>query len=122
MDSMEFWGFHGVFSEEQLKGQTFIVDVVLWLDLEKAGNTDDLQETVHYGELYEKIKYIAEQKRFDLIEALAKNIADTILDEKGVTKTLVRVKKPQAPIKGKFNYMAVEMERWNEKKKESVKA
>ena len=111
MDGMEFWGFHGVFPEEQLKGQPFIVDVVLWLNLEKAGITDDLQETVHYGELYEKIKYIVEQKRFDLIEALAKNIADTVLEEKEVTKALVRVKKPQAPIKGKFNYMAVEMER-----------
>ena len=111
MDSMEFWGFHGVFPEEQLKGQPFIVDVTLWLDLEKAGNTDDLQETVHYGELYDKIKYIVEQKRFDLIEAVAKNIVDAVLEEERVTRTLVRVKKPQTPIKGKFNYMAVEMVR-----------
>ena len=111
MDGMEFWGFHGVLTEEQLKGQTFIVDVTLWLDLEKAGNTDNLQETVNYGEFYEKIKYIVEQKKFDLIEALAKNIIDIALEEKGVTKATVRVKKPQAPIKGKFNYMAVEIER-----------
>ncbi len=111
MADMEFWGFHGVFSEEQLKGQTFIVDVILWLDLEKAGNSDDLQETVHYGELYDRIRYIVEKKRFDLIEALAKNIVNEVLKEEIVTKTLVRVKKPQAPIKGKFKYMAVEMER-----------
>lgn len=111
MDGMEFWGFHGVFPEEQLRGQTFIVDVTLWIDLERAGSTDDLLDTVNYGELYEKIKYIVEQKRFNLIEALAKNIADIALGEEKVAKTLVRVKKPQAPIKGKFNYMAVEMER-----------
>jgi len=111
MDGMEFWGFHGVLVEEQLKGQTFTVDVTLWLDLEKAGNTDDLRDTLHYGELYEKIKYIVEQKRFDLIEALAKNIVDTLLEEELIIRALVKVSKPQAPIKGKFNYMAVEMER-----------
>jgi len=111
MDGMEFWGFHGVLTEEQLKGQPFIIDVTLWLDLEKAGNTDNLQETIHYGELYEKIKYIVEKKRFDLIETLAKNIIDIAIKEDGVMRVLVRVKKPHAPIKGKFNYMAVEMER-----------
>ena len=111
MDGMEFWGFHGVLTEEQLKGQSFIVDVILWLDLEKAGSSDDLQETVNYGKLYEKIKYIVEQKRFDLIETLAKNIIDTALEEEGIIRVLVKVKKPQAPIKGKFNYMAIEMER-----------
>lgn len=111
MDQMEFWGFHGVLHEEKLMGQPFVVDITLWLDLEKAGSSDNLHETVHYGELYDRIKYIVEQKRFDLIEALAKNIVDEVLKEKRVTKTLVRVKKPQAPIKGKFNYMAVEMER-----------
>ena len=111
MDGMEFWGFHGVLAEEQLKGQLFIVDVTLWLDLGKASSTDNLQETVHYGELYEKIKYIVEQKRFNLIEALAKNIIEIVLKEAKVTRALVRVKKPQAPIKGKFNYMAIEIER-----------
>ncbi|KUO50755.1 MAG: hypothetical protein APF76_15785 [Desulfitibacter sp. BRH_c19] len=111
MADMEFWGFHGVLPEEQLNGQPFIVDVTLWLDLEKVGYSDDLQETVHYGELYDRIKYIVEQKRFDLIEALTRNIIDEVFMERKITKTLVRVKKPLAPIKGKFKYMAVEMER-----------
>ncbi len=111
MDSMEFWGFHGVMPEEKLKGQPFIIDIELWIDLEQAGRTDDLKATVHYGVLYDKIKDIVENKRFDLIEALASNILDEILIEKKVKKALVRVKKPKAPIKGKFNYMAVEMVR-----------
>lgn len=111
MDNMEFWGFHGVFQEEQLKGQPFIIDAILFLDLEKAGATDNLEETVNYGDLYEKIKCIVEEKRFDLIETLAKEIIEEIFKEQKVRKTVVRVKKPKAPILGKFNYMAVEMER-----------
>ena len=111
MDTMEFWGYHGVLPEEQLKGQPFIVDVELFLDLEKAAAEDRLDATVNYGELYERIRNVVENERYALIEALAKRILTEATIDSKVKKAKVCVKKPQAPIQGKFNYMAVEMVR-----------
>ncbi|MBC7308891.1 MAG: dihydroneopterin aldolase, partial [Tetrasphaera sp.] len=44
-------GFHGVFEHEKRDGQEFVVDVSLELDLRPAGESDDLAETVNYGEV-----------------------------------------------------------------------
>jgi dihydroneopterin aldolase len=111
MNNMEFWGFHGVMPEEQLKGQPFIIDVVLWLELEKAAKSDCLEHTVSYADLYEKIRHVVEEQKYQLIEALAGAVIEEIFKEDKIKKVQVRVKKPQAPIKGNFNYMAVEMMR-----------
>lgn len=49
---MEFYGYHGVFKEENKLGQRFIVDLQAEVDLAKAGETDDLQYSVNYGQLF----------------------------------------------------------------------
>ena len=48
-------GHHGVLASERRDGQDFVVDVVLHLDLREAGRTDDVGDTVHYGELAEQL-------------------------------------------------------------------
>ena len=44
-------GFHGVFEHEKREGQEFVVDVEIAVDLAPAGRTDDLGDTVNYGEI-----------------------------------------------------------------------
>ena len=51
-------GHHGVFAHEKRDGQDFVVDVTVWLDLARAAETDDLAETLHYGELAERVAKI----------------------------------------------------------------
>ena len=46
-------GRHGVFDFERRQGQDFVVDAVLDLDTATAALTDDVADTVHYGELAE---------------------------------------------------------------------
>lgn len=111
MHGMEFTGFHGVFPEEQIQGQKFVVDLEISIDIKAAGASDDLEKTIDYGELYGRIRDIVENERYDLLEALAERLARVVLAEKRVDQVLVRIKKPQAPIAGKFAYMAVEITR-----------
>lgn len=47
---MEFYGYHGVFPEENKLGQRFKVDLTVELDLKRAGESDDLEHSVNYGE------------------------------------------------------------------------
>lgn len=49
---LRFHGYHGVFKEERKLGQKFVVDVDAWLDLSRAGETDSLEHSVSYAELY----------------------------------------------------------------------
>ena len=112
MKGMQFFGKHGVLIEEQTLGQPFTVDVELYVSLKKAGQTDNLQNTVNYGQVYMEIKDIVENKRFQLIEALAEAIADSIMQKHEIVQgTKVQIQKPQAPIAGIFNYMGVEINR-----------
>ena len=53
---MQFYGFHGLMPEENRLGQRFNVDVELFVDLKKAGQTDNMHDSIHYGEVYEQVK------------------------------------------------------------------
>ncbi|WP_018708523.1 dihydroneopterin aldolase [Siminovitchia fordii] len=112
LNEMEFYGNHGVFPEEAALGQRFRVNVVMETDLQDAGRSDDLKKTINYAEVYTLCKEIVEQKRFDLIEAVAENIAADILDRfDSVACVHVKVIKPNPPIKGIYDSVAVEIMR-----------
>lgn len=111
LSGMQFYGRHGVFPEEKAMGQKFIIDLELSLDLKNAGLTDDLAATPNYADVYAIVKNITTKKSFNLIEALAEAIALDILASYKVEQVIVRVKKPQAPISGIFDYMGCEIVR-----------
>lgn len=112
MRGMRFFGFHGVLPQEKELGQTFEVDVELFLDLEKAGQYDSVEDTVSYADVFEVVEQVITGSPLNLIEAVARRIADEVLGRFClVEKISVVVKKPSAPIKGEFDYMGVEISR-----------
>lgn len=112
MENMAFYGYHGVMEEEKKIGQKFFVDVILYLDLKKAGETDDLNNTVNYGLVYEAIEKIVKGERYHLLEALAERISNEILKSfQEIQKINIKIKKPEAPVAGIFDYFAVQIER-----------
>ncbi len=112
VNRMEFYGYHGVFPEETKLGQRFVVDLVVSLDLKEAGETDKLEYSVHYGELYQLCKEIAEGKPFKLVEAVAEKIASSVLEAfQLVLEVTVKVVKPDPPIPGHYQSVAVEITR-----------
>ncbi len=106
---MSFYGYHGVYPEENRLGQRFIVDLELGLDLRPAALNDDLSQTVNYAEVYRVVKEEVEQKRFQLVETLAERIADRLLSVFPIEQVLVRVTKPDPPIPGHYRSVGVEI-------------
>ncbi|WP_051476717.1 dihydroneopterin aldolase [Arthrobacter sp. Br18] len=104
-------GYHGVFDSERRDGQPFVVDLVLHLDLRPAGLSDDLAETAHYGEVAAQVYSIITGRAFNLIEALAENIAGEVLASFPVDAVEVTVHKPEAPIEVPFGDVAVTVRR-----------
>ncbi len=111
LEGMEFYGYHGARPEEKNLGQRFIVDVELFLDLRQAGETDNLEHTVNYAQVFELVQAIVCGRSRQLIESVAESIAGALLEQFPVDEVLVRVKKPQAPLPGTFAWAAVEIGR-----------
>lgn len=104
-------GFHGVFGRERTDGQDFVVDVVLELDLAVAAATDDLADTVDYGDLASRLVAVVAGPAVNLLETLAQRLAGVCLADPRVAAATVTVHKPQAPIPHEFADVAVRLRR-----------
>ena len=104
-------GHHGVFDFERAEGQDFVVDVSLELDLTRAAASDDVTDTVHYGELAGALVEVLTGEPVNLIETLADRLLAVCLADPRVDAATVTVHKPQAPIPHDFADVAVTLRR-----------
>lgn len=92
---MVFHGRHGVLPAERELGQPFVVSVELYLDLRPAGRSDDLTETVDYGEVHRLARQVVEGEPANLVETVAERIASAVLEEHPLVEAArVKVEKP----------------------------
>ncbi|PYZ95405.1 dihydroneopterin aldolase [Alteribacter lacisalsi] len=109
---MAFWAYHGVFEEENKLGQRWYADVTLEMDTRPAGENDDLDATVNYAEVYERVKEVMEDEQVKLVETLCERIAARLLSSFEVAEACtVKVIKPDPPIPGHYESVAVEIRR-----------
>jgi dihydroneopterin aldolase len=103
--------FHGVFDHERRDGQVFVLDVTVSLDFAAAAASDDLELTIHYGELAEEIVGAVERDPVDLIETVAERIAQVVLAHRAAQLVTVTVHKPSAPVTVPFDDVSVTITR-----------
>lgn len=116
MDSLRItgiraWGRHGILPEEHQNAQPYIVDITLFLDLSKAGENNSITDTVDYGQVANLVASVIEHSTSDLIEALAQQIASTVLRISKIRRVIVTVHKPHAPLKVPFADVSTTIER-----------
>lgn len=100
-------GRHGVFDHERHDGQDFVVDLTVWMDLAPAAASDDLADTLHYGELAQRAAAIVAGEPCDLIETVAARVAQDVMTDGRVQAVEVVLHKPHAPIPLEFADVAV---------------
>lgn len=109
---MEFYGYHGVYPEETKLGQRFYVDATLELDVKKASQSDDVNDTIDYSLVYEQIRSIMEGKPRKLLERLAEEITVALFQQFSlVERVTIKIVKPNPPIHGHYESVAVEITR-----------
>jgi dihydroneopterin aldolase len=104
-------GRHGWFQEELQAGQEFRADVVLGVDTRAAAASDDLADTVDYGDLAERVVGVLAGEPVKLVETLAQRIADVCLAYAHVQDVEVTVHKPEAPMPVPFGDVTVTIRR-----------
>ncbi len=109
---LKVFAYHGVNPEEKVDGQYFILDITAYTSLKNAGQTDNLNDTVSYAKILKTAVNVMNEDKYDLIEKAANRVAEKILlDFNTLDQVDICLKKPQAPIKADFDYVAVEISR-----------
>ena len=103
MDTIEVtgiraYGYTGYLPEEQVLGQWFEVDLILWLDLTAASASDEIETTLDYRQAIDLVKEQITTAKFALIEKLTATIAEKILQLEKVQKVQIKLSKLAAPI------------------------
>lgn len=111
LSGISVFAHHGVLAEERRRGQRFLVDVIVHLDLRVAGEGDRLADTVDYGDLAVRIHDLVAGERHDLIESVAERVAGLVLSDPRVEEVEVTVHKPDAPIPVQVGSVSVTVRR-----------
>lgn len=111
LTGLRVFGRHGVYAHERRDGQYFVVDTTLYVSTAAAAASDDVADTVHYGEVAQRIAAIVGGEPVNLLETLAERIAAELLAEDGVRMVAVTVHKPGAPIDLEFADVSVTIRR-----------
>lgn len=99
LDGMEFYAYHGVYEQEQLIGNRFMVDVKISFVYEQ-GAAEDLSKTVNYEKVYAIVKERMKEKA-RLLETLAAAIIDNLLTLLPLANAVeVKVSKYNPPVGG----------------------
>lgn len=112
IDNLEVYAYHGVFPEENEKGQPFFVNAVLYTATRAAGLSEELTLSTHYGEVCHTITRWMQAHTCKLIETVAESVAQEILLQYPLVKAVdVEIRKPEAPIGLPFESVSVKIHR-----------
>lgn len=110
--NLEVFANHGVFKEETALGQKFLINAVLYTDTRKAGCSDELQESIHYGEVCHYMTKFMREHTYKLLESVVEQMAEAMLkDIPRLERVRLEIQKPWAPIGLPIETVSVEIER-----------
>ena len=117
INDLHLFAYHGVNLEEKINGQNFYLDITAHADLSKASRSDDIDDTVSYSKMIKRASFAFTAEKYDLIEKAAQEVADILLREFPKLQAVeVTVRKPEAPVKADFGYVAVNIRRTRDDK------
>ena len=109
---LEIFANHGVFPEENVLGQKFVISATLYTSTRTAGLTDDLTASIHYGEVSQMITRFVQEHTYKLLETVVENLARMLLlTLPSLQKVTLKIEKPWAPVGLPLKTVSVEITR-----------
>lgn len=100
----------GVSKAERDMRRPVDIDLELFTDLGRAGQSDRLAHTLDYGQVYQHVERIAGEREYRLVEALAEQIAQELLATYPLESCTVVVRK-RSPVAGDLRHAGVRITR-----------
>ena len=111
IEHMEFYAYHGHYKEEQIVGNRFLLDLEIETNMQKAAESDELEDAVNYQQAYKIVRQEMKIKS-KLLENIAKRILDSLYKEmSGINKATVTIRKMNPPMGGQIKSVNVTLER-----------
>lgn len=112
IENLQIYAHHGVYQEENEKGQNFYLNVVLETDTRSAGLLDDLTLSTNYGEVCRFLDRFVKEHTYKLIETVAEKTAEAVLLQFPLVRRItLEVRKPEAPVALPFESLSVKISR-----------
>jgi dihydroneopterin aldolase len=112
---LALFAHHGVFAEEKLLGQRFLLDIQLRVHAPEALIHDDIVRSVSYAHVIEETKNAFTETSYNMIETAADRLATHLLQRfDKATSVSISVHKPSAPIAAQFETIAATVEKTRE--------
>ena len=108
---INLWAHVGLLEKEQLLGQRFLLDFVIWLDFDEAAKFDDVSKSVDYSKAIIGLQSFALNYKCKTIERFSDRILDFLEDLYGPLPMKVYLRKCSPPINGFTGMVAVEKTR-----------
>ena len=116
IEEMEFFSYHGCFTEEQVIGTRFLVDFSLEVDTQEAEKSDNLKHTVNYQAVYQVIKAEMEIKAH-LLEHVARRILDSVFNKfPSVNQATIKISKLNPALGGKMGCVSITLSHLRDEK------
>ncbi len=111
MENMEFYSYHGCYREENIVGNRFLVDMEIETDLQRASQTDMIEDTLNYQYVYDIVSRQMAVKS-NLLEHVAKRILDALFAAlPGIANAKVKISKMTPPVRGRMEKVSVTLQR-----------
>lgn len=111
VEGIKFHGFHGLTKLERQVGVRLSVDVTLDYDLERAGRSDRMADSIDYRKVHGKVVEIGRARSHRLLESFAATLLDALLEAFPAERISVRVHKETPVLDGIVGSVGVEMSR-----------
>ena len=111
LTGIKAYGYIGHSAEEKILGQWFEVDLRMEINMEVAGRTDDLKDTLDYRMIINEVKQIITSCQYNLVERLAEDLVCSVLEFEQVQAVNLKLHKLHPPIEGFDGKVTIEIDR-----------
>lgn len=113
--NLKIFAYHGVHNFEKKDGQYFYIDAVIDIKNNLDFQNDNINQILSYSDVIRSIKNTFIQKKYNLIEKISLEIIKELFENfNNILSIDITLKKPNAPIKENFDYVAVRFKRTRE--------
>ncbi len=98
----------GITPQERSSAQQLVIDAELEISFAKPAASGNISDTANYSEAIIEIRRIAEAGESSLLEALAKEIADSLKKKFRAKKVIVRIGKVEVAKRHSADFVGVE--------------
>ena len=108
---INLWAHVGVLESERIKGQSFVLDISFWLDLDESSKLDQLDKSIDYSEAIKAVQKLSFDIKCLTIEYFSDQILNLLESLYGPVPVNILLKKCSPPIDGFSGSVLIEKKR-----------